>query len=463
MMDVPSMDVMDQAVRPGNHQPRKDPLVESIELLTRWLDREDDLPGWAPVEMLLAPAGSLPYRNEAELASIRQEARWFAQVHPFAISALENRISYVVGSGHSYKVRPKPGQQISPDILDAVQRELVEFQEQNQWFLRQAEIQRRMDRDGEVFLRFFEADGRLVVRFVEPEQVQQPPGRTDAPYGIQTNPQDVETVLSYWILRDPRQPGSFESVPASQVQHRKANVDCTAPRGTPLLFSVRQNLRRSWKLLRNMSTVASIQAAIAIVRRHTGATAGSIQQYVQNLATVRQTDSQGQTRTYQQFPPGAIVDTPPGVEYTFPASGIDVAKYVAALQAELRAIAARLGMPEFMLSADASNANYASTMVAEGPAVKMFERLQSEMIWYDYRVLTRALEIAERAGRLPDGIHEMVDIDAEAPIVLSRDRLREAQADQILLTMGVVSPQTVAARHGYNYEQERDLMAQAAE
>ena len=38
------------------------------------------------------------------------------------------------------------------------------------------------------------------------------------------------------------------------------------------------------------------------------------------------------------------------------------------LQAELRAIAARLVMPEFMLTSDASNANYASTMVAEGPA-----------------------------------------------------------------------------------------------
>ena len=47
------------------------------------------------------------------------------------------------------------------------------------------------------------------------------------------------------------------------------------------------------------------------------------------------------------------------------------------LQAELRAIAARLVMPEFMFTSDASNANYASTMVAEGPAVRMFERLQA--------------------------------------------------------------------------------------
>lgn len=441
----------------------KDPLVESIELLTRWLDREDDLPGWVPVEMLFAPVGSVPYRSEAELAAIRQESRWLAQAHPFALSAIENRISYVVGTGHSYKVRPKPGQTVDSPTIEAVQHEILEFMEHNQWHSRQVECQRRLDRDGEVFLRFFEVDGRLVVRFIEPEYVQQPPGHPRAPYGIETDPLDVENVVAYWVLREPGRPGSFERVPAGDVQHRKANVDATVPRGVPTLYAVRQNLRRSWKLLRNMSTVASIQAAIAIVRRHTGATAGSIQQYAANLAALQRTDSSGQTKTYQQFPPGAIVDTPPGVEYTFPASGIDVAKYVEALQAELRAIAARLAMPEFMLSADASNANYASTMVAEGPAVKMFERLQAEMIWYDYRVLRRALEIAERAGRLPDGIARVVEIDAEAPIVLSRDRLKEAQADQILLTLGVVSPQTVAARHGYDYRQEQDLMQQAAE
>lgn len=441
----------------------KDPLLESIELLSRWFDREEDLPAWVPVDLVLGQTSAQPYRSETELAAIRQEARWLASCHPFAISAIENRISYVVGSGHSYKLRPKPGQTIGPDLLEAIERELLEFQEQNEWFARQAECQRRLDRDGEVFLRFFSVEGRLVVRFVEPEQVGQPMGRAEAPYGIETDPHDVETVRAYWIRQDPQQPTSWERVPAEQVQHRKANCDRTAPRGVPLLWSVRQNLRRSWKLLRNMSTVASIQAAIAIVRRHTGATGGSIQQYVANMATLRQTDASGQVKTYQQYPPGAIVDTPPGVEYTFPAAGIDVAKYVEALQAELRAIAARLCMPEFMLSADASNANYASTMVAEGPAVKMFERLQSEMIWQDFQVMRRALQIAEQAGRLPDGISQMIEIDAEAPIVMSRNRLAEAQADQILLTMGVVSPQSVAARHGYNYQQERDLMDTAQE
>ena len=47
-----------------------------------------------------------------------------------------------------------------------------------------------------------------------------------------------------------------------------------------------------------------------------------------------------------------------GTEYEFPAAGIDAGRYVTVLQAELRAIASRLVMPEFMLTSDASNANY---------------------------------------------------------------------------------------------------------
>lgn len=446
---------------PTTEPPSKDPLIESIELLTRWLDRDNDLPGWVPIEMTLAMGSgtSVPYTSQADLTVIRDEARWLASCHPFAISAIENRISYVIGTGHAYKVQPRPDEDLSPEIMEAVEGELLDFQERNRWHARQQECQRRLDRDGEAFVRFFETDGRLAVRFVEPEHVSAPTGKTNAPYGIETDPHDAETARAYWVQRGSLEQ-AWDRVEADQIQHRKTNVDRTAPRGVPLLYSIRANLRRSWKLLRNMSTVASIQAAIAIVRKHTGTHGGSIQQYVNNLATAQRTDAEGNQKTYQQYPAGAVVDTPPGLEYSFPATGIDVVKFVGALQAELRAIAARLAMPEFMLSADASNANYASTMVAEGPAVKMFERLQAEMIWHDYQVLTRALEVAERHGRLPPGTAQRVEIDAEGPIVTSRNRLAEAQADQILLTQGVVSPQSVAARHGYEWEQEQSLMQQ---
>lgn len=423
------------------------------ERLVEWLDRDD--PAWSE---FLELGGDLwpPYRTESELDRIRRESRWFATNHPFALSAIENRASYIVGTGHRYTVRPRPKTELSPDILEAIERELADFQEENLWQHRQVENQIRLDRDGELFLRFFEVDGKLVVRYIEPEQVGTPPG-DKALFGIVTEPQDAETVRRYWVRYDPFKM-DYQQIDAKEVQHRKINVDATMPRGLPTLFAVRANLRRVWKLLRNMTTVASIQAAVAIVRQHGAAPAGSVQQFAARMAAQPQTQHEQRPNTYERYPPGAVIDVAPGVEVKFPAEGINVANYVAAIQAELRAMAARLAMPEYMLSGDASNANYASTLVAEGPAVKMFERLQSQTIWWDCQVLTRALQVAERAGRLPDGISKQIIIDAEAPIVQSRNRLQEVQADQILFTMGIVSPQTIAARHGFDYTQERELM-----
>jgi hypothetical protein len=434
-----------------------DPRTE-VERIVEWLDRDD--PAW---NEFLEVGGPLwpPYRSEYELARIRNESRWFATHHPFAVSALENRASYVVGSGHSYTVRPKPKADINGDILEAIEREITEFLELNVWQHRQIENQIRLDRDGEVFLRFFDVDGRLVVRYIEPEQVSTPPG-DKALFGIITDEQDAESIRGYWVRYDATRM-DWQRINAQEIQHRKLNVDGTLPRGLPTLFAVRANLRRVWKLLRNMTTVASIQAAVAIVRQHGAAPAGSVQQYVSRMSQVPQNPGEHNVNTYERFPPGAILDVAPGVEVRFPAEGINVGNYVAAIQAELRAIAARLVMPEYMLSGDASNANYSSTLVAEGPAVKMFERLQSQMIWWDSKVLMRALEVAERAGRLPDGVSKQIVIDAEAPTVMARDRLKEAQADQILYTLGIVSPQTLAARHGFDFNHERELMDQANE
>ena len=157
-------------------------------------------------------------------------------------------------------------------------------------------------------------------------------------------------------------------IAAADIQHRKANVDVNVKRGLPLFFPVRKNLRRAEKLLRNMSVVAEIQSAIALIRKHQGSTTAGVQQFAAGQADVTVAQPGGRTTSFRRFGPGTILDAPSGIDYDFPASALDAASYVTILQAELRAIASRLVMPEFMLTSDASNANYASTMVAEGPA-----------------------------------------------------------------------------------------------
>ena len=81
-------------------------------------------------------------------------------------------------------------------------------------------------------------------------------------------------------------------------------------------------------------------------------------------------------------------------------------------------------MPEFMLTSDASNANYASTMVAEGPAVRMFQRLQAEQLADDLEVMWRVVAGAVAMGRLPSEVETTVEINGVAPTLTVRDQLK---------------------------------------
>jgi hypothetical protein len=94
-------------------------------------------------------------------------------------------------------------------------------------------------------------------------------------------------------------------------------------------------------------------------------------------------------------------------------------------------------------------------MVAEGPAVKMFERLQAQQVTDDLEVLWRAIHAAVTAGRLPTEAAELVEIQAAAPSLAVRDALREAQVSRIEHDSGILSAQTWSQRRGLDYDQEQ--------
>lgn len=396
------------------------------------------------------PTGQLSSLDEAGLSQLRAQCRRLALANEFAINAIENRINYIVGAGHVYYATVRKGVDAPMDLAARVQAVLDEFQQRNRWLGRQQEIVRRLDRDGEAFLRFFESSGKTCVRFVEPDQVATPQcaaQQLQARFGVLCSLGDVEGVEGYYI--------DGQLVDAQQVQHRKANVDANVKRGMPLFAPVRKNLRRAEKLLRNMSVVAEVQSAIALIRRHRSAARAGVERFVDDASAETKVDRQGRVRRLTQYGPGTILDAPAGLEYEFPATKVDAASYVAVLQAELRAISARLVMPEFMFTSDASNSNYASTMVAEGPAVRMFQRLQATLVQDDADVMWRVVENAARAGRLPQDVRLAVDIQITPPSLTVRDRLKEAQVDKIAHKNGVLSLQTWSQRLGLDYDQEQ--------
>ena len=163
----------------------------------------------------------------------------------------------------------------------------------------------------------------------------------------------------------------------------------------------------------------------------------------------------GNTRSVHRYGPGTILDAHAGIEYDFPAPGVDAANFVVVLQAELLAIASRLVMPEFMLTSDASNANYSSTMVAEGPAMRMFERLQAEQVCEDLLVMRRVIDNAVASGRLPAEAESLVEIQAVPPSLAVRDQLQESHRHRIEHAAGILSPQTWSQLAGFDYDQEQ--------
>ena len=137
------------------------------ELWDNFVDREDDFYDadgvrWMAIDGDLGPnrnAGVI--FNQVQLAEIRCQCRALAAGNAFAVNGHENRINYIVGSGHSYRVLAqarRPGRR-APAGRSAG-RAWTSSSAPNKWHKRQQEIVRRKDRDGECFLRLFPADRR---------------------------------------------------------------------------------------------------------------------------------------------------------------------------------------------------------------------------------------------------------------------------------------------------------------
>jgi len=397
---------------------------------------------------------STPYIDETGLTQIRRVCRHFAKENPFAINGHENRISYIIGTGHTYTVVDREEGSASKEQRQKVQSVLDDFKEANKWPSRQQETVLREDRDGEAFLRFFEGEeGVLLVRYVEPSAIATPKKYQRAnlghySFGIETDPGDHETILAYFV--------NGESIDAGEIQHRKRGTS-EAKRGTPIFWAVRHNLSRALKILRNGSTVTEIQTAIGMVRKFLKTSGATVQawQAKQSKDATTKPDDGDKTPLYQQFVPGAIVNASGNIDYEFPAMGIDPAKYVASLQAELRTIAARLVMSESMFSAKTDDTSRAAAEVAEGPVCRNFERLQAHEVDHDREVIDRVLDYAKESGRITEEDIAATRVDIQGPDLKSKDGKQLAEQHAIDIQSGKLSIQTASAESGYDYEREQ--------
>ena len=271
---------------------------------------------------------------------------------------------------------------------------------------------------------------------------------------------DTTNPLGYHIIYDAI--GSdWDYLTVDRCHHMKRNTPINARRGVSDYMAVLQDIELETKLRKNTGEGAAIQAAIAYIKEHPpGVSQSSIESLNATLESgsyQSQTESGSREVSTRKFNSGTILDVgqakysagPMGNQNVF----IEVASYL------MRSIGVRWNMPEYMISADASNANYASTLVSESPFVKARERDQRYYKGQFKRLIWKAVRIAWEARQIGgigwEELQKQVSLEVEAPDVASRDRMVNAQEKSLLNSAGIVSRRTWAAEAGYDYDEEK--------
>ncbi len=420
-------------------------------------------PGWnASVNTQLRPGSD--QKTALALTTVTQimvpESRRLFIHNPFAKSAIVNLQNFCIG-GDGYQYRKTGANQ------EKVTEYWNEWMKRTKWRDSEMEILKRWLRDGIVMIRWF-GD---VPRFVEPAQLV--PDST-SPWGLEVDPKD-NVVIKFFLIayNDPStgliDTSKVERVPAEQMMYLKwPIVDQNTLMSMPPLYFVAANLEGAARCLKNMRELVAVQSAIAIVREHIDGVSGT-QIDAWNSANADKTPTDGDTNNtvYQQkWQSGMVVQVPHGEKLHFPAATMRADSYIEVVQADLRAVAASLGLPEFIFTANAASSNYASLMAAEGPAAKCFETLQGVLGRFFEEAFDRVILIGVKGGTRVMGptasLPAWPRIPARAinlpnsiipPAVRTRDFFAEARTRHIEATDGVLSPQEWCGATGRDYDE----------
>ena len=395
-----------------------------------------------------------------QLRMIRDNCRIIAQRTTYGKGLVKNYVNFLIRTGFTYEAQPiGDNGQLAVETQSWLEQE---FFPRNQWPQREQEWARRCFRDGETFVRSYEdaEDPTMTLtRFIEPEQVQNPPGASEEDgwtFGKrhQVQPRvDLETIEAFGVAwGDVDNPTEVEAVEAKEIYHHKRNVDLTIKRGIPDLYACSGYLDEAWQLFSNAGISAKIQAAYTFIVQHAKATQAGVSSFRAGTRTFQGQDATtGRNTNYERVRPGKRLDIPAGMEYVdHPMWTANTPQHIAVGQALLRGAAASVCMPEYMVSADSSNSNYASTLVSGGPIIIAAETEQNEYKQAFLAVIWKA--IAKRWGKTVKEMQRLIKIDVKPPQVEIVDKLALGNVRQLETMNKARSPQDWSRELGLDPE-----------
>ena len=371
-------------------------------------------------------------------------------------------------AGHGFGIEPMSS-------IPPVKEYWKKFWKKNKMDLKKKEIVRRAFRDGEVFIRYFPADNKediMKFRFMDPAFVVDPDDKNteeqNIKYGIKTNPEDIEDVKSYWY--------NGIEIPAEEVQHIKIMVDSDVLRGRSFVEPILPSLANYQLWQKDRIELNRLRNTMGLLKTVTGnptqtANIGS------GNDTSNKLNADGTPKT--RAPKGVSIWTAnKGVDYELKSPNLQASDVQKDGEAILLTAAAGSGLPEFMVTSNASNSNYASTVTAEGPAVMEFEDWQDFFAYHFKEMYERVILDGIKTSALPateietteeedengkvKEIKETIPLSTECsitfPDLVARDIKDETEALIMQNNQGWVSPQTAQAALDLDTEDEDELM-----
>ncbi len=419
------------------------------------------------------------FENEMDLASIRGIGRFLGTAMDTGVGILENLTNYTIGSGFTYEVQAIDN---APEDLVATAQSCVDaFTDQ----LAERESFQRARGDGEWYAWVHEFGGEPIADIIEPEFVTEPRDTRAVEdyigeyglnwsYGIASVPNRPARVIGYFVSWY-GSASDWDYVPAAEMLHNKVNSPTGVKRGLSDFYSVYLNLERAAKLLGNTLQGSAIQACIAYIRKHAAGTSNAaITAFANSKAdyTFQTPKVGGGSKTVRQekFYPGRVVDTN-GTDYVAGPLGTSNAPvYVGVMQAAFRVAGARWAMPEYMISGDASNANYASTLVAGGPFDRATQARQDPQVRMFTKAHWMALDIRCKRGRFAKWgiwtlaqLQEVIRLNVTPPTVAVQDAKSAEDIRKLRKDAGILSARTWAAQVDLDYDAEVANGAKALE
>jgi len=408
---------------------------------------DENFDGWMPLRL----AGSSRYYDYTiqELTTIRNASRTLCDTNEVAKNVLLHYRNFIVGPGVRIDIFPEDlGEdpvKLSTMKEDAQIRKMKlnwkMFEKHNKLLLKLQEWVRRRHRDGEVYLRIFDGD-IPTIRFVDPTFIES--SDPEMEFGIEFDPNDAETVLNVMFKNPTTQ--QEEPIPAEELVIEKSNVDSVAPRGVPSYWPCFSNFRRLEKILVNSSVLATVQAAITMVRKHDSATAAKVERLVQRTSDgVNRTDAATGRNLYaRKVRPGTILDAPKGIEYQFPSHTVDAGSFIEIAKHELSHIGNGFVLPiDWLLTAEPKDPlTPGSPVVANFGSEQMMLFIGLEELFW---------KVQNMMGVNAERNKEKYALYFNGKRLAVGKALDEARVDEILLRNGATSPQEIAAKHGNRY------------